>query len=636
MGLLPGQLKTAARLLSIFAVLAILAIVFIPLVNAGEPERIDTLDALQNEVRRLHAGSANTALGIALIDRGELVWLDAEGLANSEHQVAATPDTLFRIGSTSKMFTALAVLKLVEEGRLDLNAPLRELLPELEFHNPWEDEHPVRLVHMLEHTSGWHDTSLAEYAHSDSAPAQLRQVIHQFPQARHSRWVPGTRFAYCNTGTGVAAYVVEKITGMPFEDYVQQTFFDPLGMATATYFLPDNALQTLAQPYIKGEPQDYWHIIYRAAGAVNASPRELAKLLQFYLNRGQIDTHTLVPARAIERMEMPHTTLANPLGVTAGYGLANYTSGYKNYNVTFHGHNGDMMGATSDLAYAPELGGGYSIVTTGADWGAMQAIGDTLRDYLLRDREPQPLEPMALPEQFRALDGVYRPINPRRDFSQALPLALDAMTFRADEHYLHRMPLLGGWDAPSADYSADGKRLIDQWTGLPAVAIVHDPLVGEVVQVGTDLYQRTSGAWVWGQLLVLGGTLLLSALALVYAIVWLPLTVVRKQFGSPSAQLQVWPLLSCTLLVAIIVIVSLGTSDFTAMLPWTLVSTSLFVLTLAYGLSAAWNFVLIYRRRNSGVRRWVFCAWTLVVLLHAAVALHMASHGMLGARIWTW
>src|SRR5690606_30430898 len=222
--------------------------------------------------RQLHQDSANTAVGIALVDRGELVWLDADGMANIEHQVPATSDSLFRIGSTSKMFTALAVLKLAEEGRLDLNAPLRELAPEIEFHNPWEDEHPVRLVHLLEHTTGWHDTSLTEYAHNDPSPAQLQGVIHDFPQARQSRWAPGTRMAYCNTGTGVASYIVEKITGVPFEEYIQREFFNPLGMNTATYFLPANTVNTLAQPYIKDKAQDYWHIIYRAAGAVNASP----------------------------------------------------------------------------------------------------------------------------------------------------------------------------------------------------------------------------------------------------------------------------------------------------------------------------------------------------------------------------
>ncbi len=604
--------------------------------DAESSERIDTLEKLQSEIHRLHEESDNTALGIALIDGGELVWLDAQGLANIEHQVPATPDSLFRIGSTSKMFTALAVLKLAEEGRVDLNAPLRELVPELAFDNPWEDEHPVRLVHLLEHTTGWHDTSLAEYAHNDPTPAQLQEVMHQFPGARVSRWVPGTRFAYCNTGTGVASYVVEKITGERFEDYIQREFFDSLGMNTTTFFLPDNAIETLAQPYIKNQPQEYWHIIYRAAGSVNASPRELAAFLQFYLNRGQVDTHTLLPASAIERMETPHTTLANPLGVTAGYGLANYTTGFKKYNVAFHGHNGGMMGARSDFHYAPALGSGYALVVTGEDHGAIGEMSDAIRDYLLRDREPPQLNPMALPAQFRALDGVYRPINPRRDFTQMLPLAFEAMTFRSDETHVQRMPLLGGWDAPSADYTLDGGTLIDQWSGLPAVAIVQDPLAGEAVQVSTDLYQRTSTLWVWGQLATLGGTLLASALALLYALAWLPLALWRRRLGTPSAQLQLWPLLSCALLVSVTLLISFGTSEFTAMLAWTPLAITLFSLTLAYSLSSLWNLALLYRLRNAGVRRWIYGLWATIILLHALMALHLASHGAIGARIWTW
>lgn len=630
------RLRSLSPLSRLLPFLVMLMAVFSSAASSDEPERIDTLEALQDEIRRLHKDSANTALGIALVDRGELVWLDAEGMANIKHQVPATPDTLFRIGSTSKMFTALAVLKLAEEGRLDLNSPLRELVPEIEFDNPWEDEQPVRLVHLLEHTSGWHDTSMAEYAHNDPSPAQLRDVIHDYPHARQSRWMPGTRMAYCNTGTGVASYVVEKITGIPFENYIQQAFFDPLGMHTATYFLPDNATATLAQPYIKGKAQDYWHIIYRAAGAVNASPREMANLLQFYLNRGRIEGQTLMPAGAIERMETPHTTLANPLGVTAGYGLANYTTGFKHYSVAFHGHNGGMMGAMSDFNYSPELGGGYSLTATGADWGAMQAIADAIKGYLLRGQERPQIEPSPLPEEYRTLDGIYRPINPRRDFTQVLPLALEAMTLRTSDTYLHRMPLLGGWDAPSNDYTLDGKTLIDQWTGLPAVAIVNDPLAGEAVQVNTNLYQRTSGLWVWSQLVVMGGTLLVSVLALIYALVWLPLTLVRKRLGSPSAQLQIWPLLSCALLVGMALRASFGTSDFTAMVPWTVLSVSMFLLTLAYGLSAVWNLAMLYRLRHARVRRWIYGLWTTMILLHVVMAVHLANHGMIGARIWTW
>ena len=604
--------------------------------NGKVRERINTLEELQNEIRRLHESSANTALGIALIDRGELVWLDAEGMANVKQKVLATPDSLFRIGSTSKMFTALAVLKLVDEGRLNLNTPLRELVPEVEFQNPWEDEHPVRLLHLLEHTSGWHDTSLAEYAHNDPTPAQLRDVIHLFPHKRQSRWVPGTRHAYCNTGTGIASYVVEKITGVPFEDYIQQEFFAPLGMASATFFLPD-AGNVLAQPYAKGKPEEYWHIIYRAAGAVNASPRDLANLLQFYLNRGENEAGRLLLApSAIRRMETPHSTLASKQGVTAGYGLANYTSGHKRYNVAFHGHNGGMAGAMSDFSYSPVLQGGYALVITGADSGAMQPMIDAIRDYLLRERDQPELEPQPLPERFRALDGIYRPINPRQDFSSVLPLALQAMTFRSTKTYLHRMPLLGGWDTPSADYTVDGRLLIDQWQGLPAVAIVRDPLAGEAVQVDSLLYQSVSGLWVWSQLLILGGTLLLSGLALLYGLVWFPLTLIRKRISIAESRIQAMPLLASVLLVAIVLVASLGTSDFDAFKPWSLFSISMFGLTLTYGLMAVWNLVLLYRLWNTAVRRCIYTIWAAMILLHAAVAAHLASHGMIGAQIWTW
>src|SRR5690606_35625602 len=140
------------------------------------------------------------------------------------------------------------------------------------------------------------------------------------------------------------------------------------------------------------------------------------------------------------------------------------------------------------------------------------------------------------------------------------------------------------------------------WHGLPAVAIVDDPLAGEAIQVDGNLYQRTSGLWVWSQLLVLGGTLLLSGPALLYALLWLPLTLVRGRVGNPSAQFQIWPVLSSALLISIVLLAVFSTSDITAFKPWSLLSVGMLALTLAYALSTTWSLALLYRVRNARVR----------------------------------
>jgi CubicO group peptidase (beta-lactamase class C family) len=114
----------------------------------------------------------------------------------------------------SKSFIALAVVRLCEEGRLSLDAPLRELAPEVAFTNPWEDTYPVRVAHLLEHTTGFDDLHLKEYAFLDGS---LREALAVNPAPRTSRWSPGYYMAYSNGGYALAAYLIEKVTGERFE-----------------------------------------------------------------------------------------------------------------------------------------------------------------------------------------------------------------------------------------------------------------------------------------------------------------------------------------------------------------------------------------------------------------------------------
>ena len=96
---------------------------------------------------------------IALVEHGQVVFVKAYGLADTARKIPATAESVFRAGSISKSITAIAVMTLVERKKLSLDGKLAELAPEVKFANPWEKTDPVRLVHLLEHTTGWPDIS---------------------------------------------------------------------------------------------------------------------------------------------------------------------------------------------------------------------------------------------------------------------------------------------------------------------------------------------------------------------------------------------------------------------------------------------------------------------------------------------
>ena len=244
------------------------------------------LEVLQQRIEKSVKNHNVPAIGIALVNRDGPVWVAGWGKADLKTGRAADQDTLFRIGSVTKMFAGLAVLKLVDEGKLSLDDKVRDRAPDLAFENAWEATHPVRIAHLLEHTTGWDDLHVAEYVHDFSDTTTLKQCLDHHPDSRTSRWPPGARQAYNNIGPAVAAYIVEKVTGQRFEDYIEKEFFTPLGMASTSYFKTKLYDERGATLYLGEVPQVYWQIIHRPSGSINSSARDMSKFVQFMLMRG--------------------------------------------------------------------------------------------------------------------------------------------------------------------------------------------------------------------------------------------------------------------------------------------------------------------------------------------------------------
>jgi CubicO group peptidase (beta-lactamase class C family) len=173
-------------------------------------------------------------VGIALVTRDSVVWTGGVGKADLAMNRDVTADTMFRVGSITKGFVALSALQLAERGKLNLDEKVADVAPEIPVVNPWEATNPVTLAHLLEHTAGFDDFSLAEFYDFDSSPENPRQLLWTLTHFRgpeHVRWMPGSRMSYSNPGYGLAGYIVEKTAGVPLEDYMAQNILRPLGMA---------------------------------------------------------------------------------------------------------------------------------------------------------------------------------------------------------------------------------------------------------------------------------------------------------------------------------------------------------------------------------------------------------------------
>jgi CubicO group peptidase (beta-lactamase class C family) len=175
------------------------------------PKPAQSIAELRQQLEKILQDTHTPGLSVALVHRDGPEWVVGLGKSDLAANQSVTDETLFRIGSVSKGFASLSILKLANEGKLSLNDPVRKLVPEIWFENRWEATDPVRVVDLLEHTTGWDDLDLHQYT-KDAKGISLRDGLSGDHHSRISRWRPGTRMAYCNSGPWVAGYIVEKIT----------------------------------------------------------------------------------------------------------------------------------------------------------------------------------------------------------------------------------------------------------------------------------------------------------------------------------------------------------------------------------------------------------------------------------------
>ncbi len=588
---------------------------------------------LQQRIEKILENTKTPAIGIALVNRDGPYWVAGLGHADVKTDRHADADTLFRIGSISKMFAALAVLKLAEEGKLSLDDKVRDRAPEIAFENPWEDTHPVRIAHLLEHTTGWEDLHLAEFALAAPDSMTIKQGLDFHPHSRVSRWMPGTRHAYCNSGAAVAAYIVEKITGQRFEDYVAATFFAPLGMNSTSYFKTPEYDNRGATLYLANRPQEYWGLIHRPAGSINSSARDMAQLVHLFLLRGSAPNARILSEQSIDRMERPETTLGAAAGTLGGYGLANYVSGYRNFNIAFHGHNGGVMGGLSELFYVKERGEGYVLMINNGDGAALNQLSDLVRSFLLRDVHPTDPARSTLPEPFRQLDGYYLPINPRQENMLFLGDMVGAFRISHDDNFLHRSPLMGPW--VSSDRMASSQVLIDPWHGLPSIAIVDDPLAGATVQVGSDLLKRVPAWQVFGRFVVFGLLVVMPLISFVALLVWCYRRYAKKTSQDRRLWLRLTPFLASCVLLALLITLAVAGIFLQQVGTVAPLSISILLLSLVYPALVLFGAVQLFRPQNTARLNLPYWFAAAFVLVHLLTAGYLGVYGVLGMRTWT-
>jgi CubicO group peptidase (beta-lactamase class C family)/D-alanyl-D-alanine dipeptidase len=346
------------------------------------------------------------AISIALVDDQRVVWARGFGFADPDRKAAATADTIHRVGSVSKLFTDIAVMRLVERGELDLDAPVTRYLPDFAPKHP--PDAPITLRHLMAHRAGLvREPPAGNYF--DAAPPSLAQTVRSL-NGTELVYATGSRTKYSNAGISVVGYVLERTQGRPFAEVLKRSLLEPMGLSRSA-FAPDDAIRRdLAKAVMwtsfgRSFPAPTFELGMSPAGSLYTSVNELARFLSLLFARGG----SLLKPETLEQMWTPQFA---PPGKKSGFGLG-FLVGELDGRRTV-GHDGAIYGFATSLVALPEEKLGVVVV---ASKDCANAVTDRIALNALklalaaRERKPPPSieRPAPIePAEARRLASLYR------------------------------------------------------------------------------------------------------------------------------------------------------------------------------------------------------------------------------------
>jgi CubicO group peptidase (beta-lactamase class C family) len=322
----------------VIALVALLAAACAGVAKTPSERAAASLDGLINK-------ADDPGFAVLVARDGKILFEESYGLADREHHVPITSQTTFRIGSITKQFTASAILKLQEEGKLSVDDKLSKYI--LDF--PRGNE--VTLRQLLNHTSGIHDWSPEPNHLSDlSKPTTIEALIEGIKKPPYD-FDPGTKWKYDNSGYTLLGYIVEKVSGQSYGDFLRDNLFQPLGMTNTGVYRTHMGLPHEALGYSLGtngfEPEFFIDPSWNGGeGALYSTVEDLYRWNEGVFNGNVLD------AASRKAAFTPVPTKASQLNSGNGYGFGWFVGTYRGLRDISHG--GSMSGFTSMLLRIPD------------------------------------------------------------------------------------------------------------------------------------------------------------------------------------------------------------------------------------------------------------------------------------------
>jgi CubicO group peptidase (beta-lactamase class C family) len=344
---------------------------------------------------------------IAVVKDGRILLAKGYGYADySAKKPVVADQTLFRPGSISKVFTATAVMQLVEQGKLDLD---RDVNDYLDFPIPKTFPEPVTLRRILTHTAGFEETLKNLFVPSADKMPPLRDYLIAAMPARI--FPPGKVPSYSNYGLTLAGYIVERVSGEPFAKYIGAHILTPLGMDHSTFAqpLPENLEPKISRGYLAAEqgPRMFEFVSASPAGALSATASDMSRFMLALLGEGTLEGATILKPDSVHAMEVKQFGLHPDL-----HAIGLILMDYSMNGQRIVGHGGDTIYFHSDMMLMPEARVGlfisYNSAGSRAGGGRTEVIRAFVNRYFPEPVTPStPIDIKAAQADGRAVAGIY-------------------------------------------------------------------------------------------------------------------------------------------------------------------------------------------------------------------------------------
>lgn len=349
----------------LFIIICVATFIPVPAINAANTLPDSLTQDIDNYIRQQMQDNRIPGLSMGIVIDNEIAYLKGFGLASVKKNTAVSPQTVFDLASCSKSFTALAVLLLWHDGIIELDAPFSRYVPEFKL----EDNGQTSIItvrQLLNQTSGLPGTFSEPVAYHQGPDAMVN-LIAAMKKVGINR-PPGSSFEYTNLNYALLGALIERVSGEPFEDYVKQHIFLPLGMKNTTLSPEAAALMNRADGHqlFLGKVITRNVPVYRSmapAGWVMSSAADMCRWLEINLSEGKVDGVEVIPAELIRLMHSTEVAVAKD-GENAGYGMGWFT-GTTDDGTPVLWHGGDTPNFLADMILLPQQQTGIVMLVNG-------------------------------------------------------------------------------------------------------------------------------------------------------------------------------------------------------------------------------------------------------------------------------